>query len=203
MKKLGQMILPSLLLCHGLISAAATIDEQIETCDGCHGSDGVSQWDDVPTIAGIDAFIHSDALFIYRERERPCAESKFRQGDTSRAATTMCDITADFSDDDIEAIAEHYAELEFAPAIQEFDAALAETGAAVHGKLCDKCHTDGGSNAEDESGILAGQWMTYMETAFAQYASGERPQDKKMKEKMDKLSAADVTALLHYYASQQ
>jgi cytochrome c553 len=45
--------------------------------------------------------------------------------------------------------------------------------------------------------------MGYMRTAFAQYASGERPQDRKMKEKMDLLSGADVEALLHYYASQQ
>jgi len=43
----------------------------------------------------------------------------------------------------------------------------------------------------------------YLRTAFEQYASGERPQDKIMKEKMDLLSADDVEALLHYYASQQ
>ena len=45
--------------------------------------------------------------------------------------------------------------------------------------------------------------MGYMRGAFEQYAAGERPQDKKMKEKMDPLSADDVEALLHYYASQQ
>jgi cytochrome c553 len=45
--------------------------------------------------------------------------------------------------------------------------------------------------------------MPYLEGAFASYASGDRPQDKKMKEKMAALSAEDVTALIHYYASQQ
>jgi cytochrome c553 len=45
--------------------------------------------------------------------------------------------------------------------------------------------------------------MGYLEATFAEYASGAREQDKKMKEKMDALSDADTTALIHYYASQQ
>lgn len=183
--------------------AAADMEELVSDCNDCHGDNGVSQWDDMPTIAGIDAFTHADALYIYRDKERTCAESKFRRGDTERAPTTMCDVAAGLSDDDIEAIAEYYAGLEFVPATQEFDATLAEAGAAIHDKECDRCHSDGGSNIEDEAGILAGQWMGYMRGAFEQYAAGERPQDKKMKEKMDPLSADDVEALLHYYASQQ
>jgi sulfide dehydrogenase cytochrome subunit len=157
----------------------------------------------MPTIGGIDAFTQADALYVYRDQERACAESSYRLGDTSRAPTTMCETTANLSDDDIEAIAEHYAALTFVPAVQEFDAALAEVGAAVHKQECDRCHSEGGSNAEDEAGILAGQWMGYLRTAFAQYAADERPQDKKMREKMENLSADDVEALVHYYASQQ
>ena len=115
----------------------------------------------------------------------------------------MCDVAADLSDDDIESLAEHYSGLKFVAAKQEFDAALAAKGAEIHKSECDRCHSDGGSNADDEASILAGQWMGYLRTSFAQYASGERPQDNKMKEKMDPLSADDVEALLHYYASQQ
>jgi len=66
-----------------------------------------------------------------------------------------------------------------------------------------QCHSEGGGNPEDEAGILAGMWMGYLETTMAQYASGDREQDKKMGEKMAELSDADVTALVHYYASQQ
>jgi sulfide dehydrogenase cytochrome subunit len=183
--------------------AAADTDSIMQGCNDCHGDNGVSQWNDVPTIAGIDAFGHADALFFFRDEERPCAESDYRQGDTSRAATTMCAVTADLSDDDIEALGDAYAELPFVAATQEFDAALAATGAAIHEAECDRCHSEGGSNVEDEASILAGQWMGYLESAFAQYASGDRLQDKKMKEKMDPLSAEDVKALIHYYASQQ
>lgn len=203
MKNVFRLGAVAITLLAASVATSADISAVIENCDGCHGENGVSQWDDVPTIAGIDAFTHSDALFVYRDEERACAESKYRRGDTGRAPTTMCAVAAEMSDDDIEAVAEHYAALPFVPAVQKFDAALAAKGAAIHKDACDRCHSKGGSDADDEAGILAGQWIGYMRTAFAQYAAGERPQDKKMQEKMDPLSDADVEALLHYYASQQ
>lgn len=185
------------------IAFASDLDALIESCDGCHGDNGVSQWNDVPTIAGIDAFVHSDALWVYQEKGRPCAMGAFRQGDTSRPETNMCDVAAELSDEQIEAIAERYAALPFVPAKQDFDPALAEKGKAIHDSECKRCHSDGGSNPEDEASILAGQWMGYLEATFAEYAAGEREQPDKMKAKMDALSAEDTKALIHYYASQQ
>ena len=185
------------------IAFAQDLDATIETCNSCHGDDGVSQWSDVPTIAGMPEFVHSDALFIYRDRERPCAESEFRQGDTSRPATTMCDVVADLDDGTLDDLAAHYFELPFVPAKQDFDPALAEAGKAVHDKLCEKCHSDAGTNPDDEAGILGGQWMDYLANSFAEYESGERGQPAQMEEKMVELTADDVKALLHYYAAQQ
>ena len=193
--------LPALVL--AVAGNAQDLDAAIENCNGCHGDGGVSQWGDMPTIAGIDAFTQAEALYVYRDEGRVCTESEYRAGDTSRAPTTMCAVAAELSDEEIEAIAGHYAELAFVPAAQAFDAALAEKGAGIHKAECDRCHSDGGSNAEDEASILAGQWMPYLKQAFEHYASGERPQDKKMQEKMDPLSPDDIEALLHYYASQQ
>lgn len=189
----------------GLCAAgnALAIEAIVETCNACHGDDGVSQWSDVPTIAGIDAFTHSEALFAYREGARPCEESKYRTGDTSRAPTDMCKVAEPLSDEEIEALAEHYAGLPFVAAKQEFDPALAAEGQKVHDQMCAQCHSDGGSNAEDEASILAGQWMGYLEQSFADYKSGDREQPKQMKDKMDKLSESDVKALIHFYASQQ
>jgi sulfide dehydrogenase cytochrome subunit len=157
----------------------------------------------VPTIAGVPEFVHSDALYIFRDGDRPCTESEYRQGDTSRPATTMCDVTADLSDDMIDEIAAYYAGLTFVPAKQDFDADLAAAGKAVHDAECDRCHSEGGSNPEDEAGILAGQWIGYLEDTFAEYRAGERDQPKKMEEKLNALSDDDVKALVHYYASQQ
>jgi len=94
-------------------AGASDIDAMMKGCNDCHGDNGVSQWSDVPTIAGLAEFVHVDALFIYQDEARPCAESKYRQGDTSRAAITMCAIAAELSEDDIDDIAAAYAELPY------------------------------------------------------------------------------------------
>jgi sulfide dehydrogenase cytochrome subunit len=182
---------------------AVDLEALIESCNGCHGTDGISQWNDMPTIAGIDAFVHSEALWVYQDQGRPCASEPYRQGDTGRPDTSMCDVAAGLSDVEIEAIAAHYAALPFVPAQQDFDPTLAEKGMTIHERECRRCHSEGGSNPDDEASILAGQWMGYLETTFAEYAAGQRDQPAKMKEKLDPLSADDIRALVHYYASQQ
>ncbi|KPK62278.1 MAG: hypothetical protein AMS21_07860 [Gemmatimonas sp. SG8_38_2] len=190
----------------GLFASAAMagdLESIVADCNGCHGDDGVSQWTDVPTIAGVPEFVHSDALYLFRDEARPCSESEYKQGDTSKPATTMCAVVADLSDDQIDEIAAYYAGLPFVAAKQDFDAALAEAGKAVHEAQCDRCHSEGGSNPEDEAGILAGNLMGYLEAQLADYRSGEREQPKKMEEKLNALSDDDVKALVHYYASQQ
>ena len=165
----------------GLFAATAfaqDFDAIVEDCNGCHGDDGVSQWTDMPTIAGMPEFVHADALFIYRDNARPCAVSEYRQGDTSRPAKSMCDVVADLDDATLEDLAAYYFELPFVAAKQDFDPALAEAGKVVHDELCDKCHSDAGMNPDDEAGILGGQWMGYMRTTFEEYASGAREQPR-------------------------
>ena len=183
--------------------ASADVDAIMQDCNGCHGDNGVSQWTDVPTIAGLAEFVHVDALYIYQEEARPCAESEYRQGDTSRAATTMCAVAAELSEDDIDAIAAAYAALPYVKATQDFDAALAAAGQALHEEHCDRCHSEAGTNPDDEAGMLGGQQMGFLRTTFAQYADGSREQPGKMKQKMDLLSAEDTEALINYSGSIQ
>jgi len=195
--------LATALLSMAFSSANADIDSLMKGCNDCHGDGGVSQWSDVPTIAGLAEFVHVDALYIYQDEARPCADSEYRQGDTSRPATTMCAIAADLSEDDIDELAAAYAELPYTKASQDFDAALAASGEGVHNQHCDKCHSDAGTNPEDEAGMLGGQQMGYLQDSFDQYAADSREQPGKMKDKMDLLSADDVAALVNYYGSIQ
>jgi sulfide dehydrogenase cytochrome subunit len=191
----------ALMLVPGI--ATADVDALMQGCNDCHGDNGVSQWSDMPSIAGIPEFVHADALYIYLDEARPCLESEYRQGDTSRAPTNMCAIAADLSEDEIDEIAAAYAGLPWVPATQDFDADLAAKGKVIHEENCDMCHSDGGSNPDDEASILAGQWAGYLKTTFAQYQAGEREQPSAMQKKLDGLGADDITALVHFYASQQ
>ena len=184
-------------------ASAADLDSITEGCNGCHGDNGVSQSNDVPTIAGLSQYYQADQLYYFKEKERECRESKYRQGDTNRPATNMCEIAAGLSEPDVDALAAHYAKLPFVPAKQDFDAALAATGKVIHDGACEKCHADGGTSIDDDAGILAGQRTGYLEYEIAQFRADERYQLDTMKEKIQALSDSDVKALLQYYASQQ
>lgn len=182
---------------------AASLEAQVKDCEGCHGPDGVSQCPDMPTIAGVSVTSHEDAMFAYLDGIRPCEKSDYRHGDTDRAATDMCSVAKALSEDEIAALAEYFAAKKFKPMKQATDAAKAKAGEAVHEAECKLCHSEGGSNPEDDAGILAGQPMGYMKKTFAEFRSGTREQPKKMKSKLDALSDQDIDALIHFYASQQ
>ncbi len=202
--KLLQLVASVYAICFLIPLASADVLDDIDQCNSCHGEDGVSTESDVPTIAGASAFVLEEYMFQYLEDSRPCRESKYRSGDTERPATDMCAIAKDLGEDEIPEIAEYYSGKEFVAAKQEFDAAKAAIGKKVHRRECEKCHSDGGSYADDDAGLLAGQWMPYLEQVFADYAAGDRDMmEKKMKTKMDGLDAESIDALVHYYASMQ
>jgi sulfide dehydrogenase cytochrome subunit len=191
-----------LLLVAGFGRAADT-ESIVSECDSCHGPHGASGNDDVPTIGGLPSVVISDALLTYKDNARPCPSSKYRYGDTSRQETDMCSVAKGLADDQIDAVAEHYAGKPFVPAKQQADAAKAEVGRKVHDAHCEKCHTAGGTSSEDEASILAGQWMGYLRQSLEEFKAGEREQPKNMKAKLDALGPDDIAALIEYYGSRQ
>lgn len=206
-KKLQHSILNGFLL-GGLLLlttlAGAAVSDIAKGCNECHGTDGVSSEGDVPTIAGMSAFVLEDYLLTYQDRARPCHETEYRSGDVDRPATSMCEIADELNEEEIAAIAEHYSGKTFVPADQDFDAEKAAAGASVHRRDCEKCHTDNASNPEDDAGIMAGQWMPYLRQVFEDYSTGEREFiEDKMREKFEGLTDEEKDQLIHFYASLQ
>jgi sulfide dehydrogenase cytochrome subunit len=115
----------------------------------------------------------------------------------------MCEVARKLTEADIEAVAAHFDTQAFVPARQTADATKAAAGRRIHSRDCEACHSDAGRDAGADASILAGQWMPYLQLSLAEFASGNRPQLEKMKEKLDNLSAADLEALVHFYGSQQ
>jgi sulfide dehydrogenase cytochrome subunit len=178
-----------------VLSNAASSDgtAPAKACLECHGADGISTDGNVPTIAGISSFVHADYLYAFQDGARECGSD---YGD-------KCSVKNDLTEDQIEGLAEYFAGMKFKAAKQAFDADKAALGAGIHAENCDKCHSDGGANPDDDASILAGQWMAYLQSSMAQFVADEREQPTTMKRKMEVLSEADVEALAHYYASQQ
>lgn len=174
-----------------------------DSCVDCHGKDGASLERGVPIIGGLSAQYIEDSMAAYRDKERACPETKFVSGDKSRAPTDMCRVAAALDQATTKDLAKTLAAKPFVHAKQPTDAVKAAIGKKVHAAHCEKCHAKGGSSAADDSGILAGQWMPYLELSFKQFSDGSRPIPKKMKPKLEELTAEEKDALLHYYGSVQ
>lgn len=180
---------------------AADVNKLVENCANCHGKDGASTESDVPIIGGFSPPFMSDSLTAYKKKERPCPETKYRSGDKKGQKTDMCRIANDLGEADIKQVATYFGGKKFVRAKQKFDPALAKKGKEIHERGCEKCHSEGGSLASDDAGIMAGQWMPYLKEQFKDYMAGKRPMAKKMKPKMEKLDKAEIDALINYYGS--
>ena len=193
-------------LLNGLIITAATaadITTLIQPCEDCHGKDGVSQEPKIPIIAGNSSDYIVYAIESFRDKTWPCDEVKYPAGAHKGETSSMCKAVENLSDDDIASIADHYAAKPFVRAKQTFDPEMAKRGKGIHELHCRKCHEDGGSSPDDDAGILAGQWMPYLEEQFEEFTSGKRPMPKKMQPKIKELSPDDIKDLVQYYGSFQ
>jgi len=162
------------------------------TCAGCHGTGGVSQGPASPTIAGISKDYFVDTMTAYREGTRP--------------STIMSRIAKGYSDEDIERMAEYFSKQQFAAKEQKYDTTMAKKGYVLHDKSCEKCHEDGGRSAEDDAGILAGQWSAYLRYTMSDFLEGHREMPKKMRKRVEALQSQvgdeAFEYLVNYYASQ-
>ncbi len=174
----------------------ADVQSLADKCDKCHGADGNSEDGKVPSIAGMSAIYISDTLNAYVSGDRQGVKYKPREGDES----DMEEVASKLSEDDIGAISEHYAGKTFQVQAQKVDAAMAAKGKKTFDKSCDKCHEDGGSVADDDAGLLLGQWKPYLEEQFQLFADGSRTMGKKMKKKFNALSDEEKANILEFLA---
>jgi len=176
--------------------AVAGVDDMAKKCDECHGSGGNSSHEEVPNIAGMSVTYIHDAMMAYQSGDRPGKKYKPENGDE----TDMNAVAKKLSEDDINALAEHYAGKTFEVHEQKVDAALAATGKKHFNKDCKKCHSEGGSLADDDAGILAGQWKPYLQHQFELFSSGEREMPKKMSKRFEKLDDDAKAAIIEFLA---
>lgn len=161
------------------------------TCAGCHGTGGNSAGPASPSIAGMSKTYLSEMM------------NQFKAGETP--ATIMDRIAKGYSEEEIELISDFYSKKKYVAAAQTTDAGLVKKGAKLHDKYCEKCHSEQGTLADDDSGFLGGQWAGYLQMTMADFRSGDREMTKKMKKKVNQMikkkGDASFDSLLHYYAS--
>ena len=177
----------TLLLATGATQAAPTAEMLSDPCAGCHGTYGNSAGTTTPTLASHSKQSLVDAMKKFKSGERP--------------ATIMGRIAKGYGDGDFEAMGDFFSKQKFHAANQPFDKKKAARGAELHSSNCARCHLEDGKEGKDASPVMAGQWLDYLKIEMGLYTSGKRKMSDEKKEKVQPLSATDLEALLHYYAS--
>jgi cytochrome c553 len=162
--------------------------EKAELCTGCHGESGISQTENIPSLAGQpDQFIQWQLVF-------------FRSG--ARKNEQMQPIVEQIDNNDIRNLGAYFASLDPPKPPPDNDPDLSRKGAqAAVGRRCASCHADTFAGTKAVARI-AGQREEYLAKALHDYKSGARSGGgvAAMADVAYPLSNEEITALAHYLA---
>jgi cytochrome c553 len=186
---LSAIVLSALAFAPTRAADTAAGKEKAEICAGCHGDGGISQTENIPSLAAQpDQFIQWQLVF-------------FRAG--SRKNEQMQPIIEQISNDDIRSLGAYFASLTPPKTSAPDDNPdLSDKGAqAAAGRRCASCHTDSYAGTKAVA-RLAGQREDYLVKALRDYKSGQRSGGggAAMAEVAYPLSEEEIEALAHYLA---
>jgi len=162
-----------------------------EVCAGCHGETGISQTENVPSLAGQpDLYLQWQLVY-------------FRSG--TRKNELMQPVVEGLSNQDVQNLGAYFASLPPPKGAKPDDNPdLTKAGAqAVAGRRCASCHTDSFAGIK-ATARLAGQREEYLVKALHEFKSGARTGGgvAAMADVTYPLSDEEITALAHYLAQQ-
>jgi cytochrome c553 len=173
------------------IEAAAQepLADRLKQCAACHGDDGHSRTPNIPSLAGQPEFFLVNQLFLFREGVRNIPG--------------MSELTKGLKDDDLVAIAKHFAAIDAKASDESIDPALVKRGAALAEPMrCASCHLPSLAGQE-QMPRLANQRVDYLIHSLKEFRDNKRSgADTLMSNVVIGVSDDDPAALAHYVASQ-
>ncbi|HKA80188.1 MAG TPA: c-type cytochrome [Xanthobacteraceae bacterium] len=172
----------------GAFAQSTSLAEKIQTCGVCHGEDGNSKMENIPSLAGQPEFFVLNQLFLMREGVRK--------------VDAMAPLVKDLKDADLDGLAKHYNKLAPKPSGEPIDPALVKRGAEVAAqKRCGSCHLPTLAGQE-QMPRLAKQRIDYLIFTLKSYRDTPRAgADTAMSAAVAGLPDSDLIALAHYAAS--
>jgi len=160
-------------------------EKKLGTCRLCHGPNGNSTRDVLPTLAG------ERAVYLL-QRWYELIDGHGESGTASRIARRI-------DEQQMIALALYFSEQKRTPT--DFEVDLAESGKPLFDSKCSKCHLKDG-HGKDGMPVIAGQQTEYMVRTLLQFReqTGWRHQSK-MSKPASPLSPIQVKAAAHYAAS--
>jgi sulfide dehydrogenase cytochrome subunit len=169
-------------------SAEVNITGLANSCNNCHGVNGVSAGQSMPSIGGLPEAYLKNIMMQWKSGERYSA--------------TMGRLIKGYSDEEIAALAAYFSKKPWVPVAQKTDKAAVKKGKTAVAK-CTVCHGDTGAG-DAETPKLTGQWSHYMELELMKYRDeAVAMPDKKMRSAAQKLNEADSKAAAEFFASQK
>src|ERR1700742_1208888 len=167
--------------------SAATLDEQVQVCSGCHGENGKPVDKTIPNIWG------QQTGYLYIQLR------DFKRGD--RKSEIMQPIASGFERDDMMAIAEYFSKKPW-PDLGQPRAPkdVAQRAQTANGSVgCTGCHLD---HFQGDSTVprLAGQGRDYLDKTMTDFRTRARGNNPGMSDLMIATQSDDLTALAEYLA---
>lgn len=180
----GAAALAAALFC----ARATAAPERAELCIACHGERGVSELENVPSLAGQPEIFLTLQMILFRER--------------IRTVEPMNAVLDGITDAEIEALARWYAALPPpAPAPVREPERIARGRALSAEHRCGVCHRPDHAG-QNQVPRLAGQREDYLLHAMRDYQAGTRQgTDTTMQGVLHGLAPRDLGDLAHYLAT--
>jgi cytochrome c553 len=163
--------------------------EKIQLCGACHGEDGNSKMEKMPSLAGQPAFYILNQLFLMREGVRK--------------VEAMAPIVKDLKDSDLDALSKHFAAQAPKRSDEAYDRALSARGATIATeRRCVSCHLQTLAG-QQQIPRIGKQRIDYLTDAMKSYRDNPRPgADTAMSAPVAGLSDDDLKALSHFLWSK-
>jgi cytochrome c553 len=188
MRKISIVLALGAALLAGSWAYADDIKDKVETCKGCHGDNGVSQMENIPSLAGqLDQYMQWQLVY-------------FRSG--ARKNEPMQPIVEGITSEDIRNLGAYFAALPPFKGPNDDNPDLSAKGKqAAAGRRCGSCHGDNFAGTKAVARI-AGQREDYLAKTLHDYKSGTRPGGPQgvMSDVAYPLSDEEIEALAHYLA---
>jgi cytochrome c553 len=168
---------------------SVSLSERLQLCGSCHGEDGNSKLENIPSLAGQPEFFVTNQLLLMREGVRK--------------VEAMADLVKELKDEDMTALAKHYAKQPAKRSDEPIDEALAKRGADLAAKLrCASCHKPDFSG-QDQMPRIAKQRTDYLIHSMKEFRDDKRSgADTAMTAVVIGVPDSDLAALAHYAASR-
>jgi cytochrome c553 len=176
------------LIASTLPAFAIDLDEKLALCLACHGAEGQSETENVPSLGAQPAPYTVIQLFLFREK--------------LRLAEPMNEMAKELSDRDLQSAADFFAKQAAPrpPADPGDPARIGRARALIEQNHCNVCHRSDFSG-RDNVPRLADQREDYLLKALREYKSGaRRGYDASMAEVVQPVDDAQLIEIARYLA---